>query len=94
MQDDNKTRLRKYHEVLIINFGEWLSDRLDAMNKSEAWLSHKLDINYNTVRNWVRGGHSPRITTLYRLSRVLDVPFSEVCAVLETDLKRMQHVDD
>ena len=93
MQDDNK-RLRKYHEVLVINFGEWLSDRLDTMHKSEAWLSHKLDINYNTVRGWIRGTHTPRLTTLYRLCAVCDVDFWDACAVLETDLESMQHVDD
>lgn len=84
-------RTRSYHEVDTIGFGRWLINQLDRAGHTQSWLAKRLSVNVCTMSGYVTGKHMPRLTTVWRICKILDADFMTACSVLEQDLMLMRY---
>lgn len=84
-------RTRNYHEVDTIAFSRWLTAQLERAGHTQSWLAKRLNINVCTMSGYACGKHMPRLTTVWRICKILDADFMDACRALEQDLRLMQY---
>lgn len=65
-----------------VSFSEIIQQALNEQERSQAWLARKCGITYAAMNRIVNGKTKPSISTVYSISKCINMPFADLAISL------------